>query len=117
VADGAAARRPAADLLGADGLGAVFFLLALPAGALGDIFDRRKLILRADVWRLTIATPLAALTVLHRISPWMLLLLTLEVSIGDALETPSWWAGQIAGCQMRSPWERVAVDYPRLSAN
>ncbi len=69
-----------------------FFLLALPAGALGDIFDRRKLILCTEAWMLAVTTLLAALTMLHRISPWMLLLLTLGISIGDALETPTWRA-------------------------
>src|ERR1700752_4101443 len=61
-----------------------FFLLALPAGALGDIFDRRKLILTTEVWMFSVAVVLAVLTVLH--------FLTLALSIGDALEAPSWRA-------------------------
>jgi len=69
-----------------------FFLLALPAGALGDILDRRKLIVTTEIWMLSVATVLAALTLLHWISPWMLLLLTLAISIGDALEAPTWRA-------------------------
>jgi MFS family permease len=69
-----------------------FFLLALPAGALGDIFDRRKLIVATEVWMFFVATALAALTLLHWITPWMLLLLTLALSIGDALEAPTWRA-------------------------
>jgi MFS family permease len=69
-----------------------FFLLALPAGALGDIFDRRKLIVTTEVWMLSVAVALAALTLLHWITPWMLLLLTLALSIGDALEAPTWRA-------------------------
>jgi MFS family permease len=69
-----------------------FFLLALPAGALGDIFDRRKLIIATEVWMALVAAAIAALTVLHWITPWMLLLLTLALSIGDALETPTWRA-------------------------
>ncbi|HEX8881752.1 MAG TPA: MFS transporter [Candidatus Acidoferrum sp.] len=69
-----------------------FFLLALPAGALGDIFDRRKLILASEVWMFLVATALAVLTLLHRITPWMLLLLTLALAIGDALEAPTWRA-------------------------
>jgi MFS family permease len=69
-----------------------FFLLALPAGALGDIFDRRKLILTTEVWMLCVAVALAALTLLHWITPWMLLFLTLALSIGDALEAPAWRA-------------------------
>src|ERR1700740_21188 len=42
-----------------------FFLLALPAGALGDILDRRKLILTMEVWMFSVAVVLAVLTVLH----------------------------------------------------
>jgi MFS family permease len=69
-----------------------FFLLALPAGALGDIFDRRKLIIATEVWMASVAAAIAALTLLHLITPWMLLLLTLALSIGDALEAPTWRA-------------------------
>lgn len=69
-----------------------FFLLALPAGALGDIFDRRKLIITTEVWMLFVAVALAALTLLHLITPWVLLLLTLALSMGDALEAPTWRA-------------------------
>jgi MFS family permease len=69
-----------------------FFLLALPAGALGDIFDRRRLILSTEIFMLSMAVALAALTLLNRITPWMLLLLTLALSIGDALEAPTWRA-------------------------
>jgi MFS family permease len=69
-----------------------FFLLALPAGALGDIFDRRKLIIITEVWMFSMAIALAALTLLHWLTPWLLLLLTLALSIGDALEAPTWRA-------------------------
>src|SRR5579862_728316 len=69
-----------------------FFLLALPAGALGDIFDRRKLILTTEIWMFSVALALAILTALHLITPWVLLLLTLALSIGDALEAPTWRA-------------------------
>jgi MFS family permease len=72
-----------------DGVGAT----VLPArAALGDIFDRRKLIVITEVWMLSVAVALAALTLLHWITPWMLLLLTLALSIGDALEAPTWRA-------------------------
>src|SRR6202521_1129402 len=39
-----------------------FFLLALPAGSIGDIFDRRKLILATEIWMLVIATVLTIVT-------------------------------------------------------
>jgi MFS family permease len=69
-----------------------FFLLALPAGALGDIVDRRKLIITTEVWMFAIAATLVALTLLHVLTPWLLLLLTLALAIGDALEAPTWRA-------------------------
>src|SRR5450755_4105319 len=53
-----------------------FFVLALPAGSVGDIFDRRKLILRTELWMLGIAIVLAATTITHTMAPWLLLLLS-----------------------------------------
>src|ERR1700684_1249759 len=69
-----------------------FFLLALPAGSLGDIFDRRKLILGTETWMLVIAVVLTVATFAGVMTPWLLLLLTLGLSIGDAVESPSWRA-------------------------
>jgi MFS family permease len=69
-----------------------FFLLALPAGAIGDIFDRRKLILSTETWMLGIAAVLAITTFAGVMTPWLLLLLTLGLSIGDAGESPAWRA-------------------------
>lgn len=69
-----------------------FFLLAVPAGAIGDIFDRRKLILGTEIWMLGIAAVLAVTTVAGAITPWLLLLLTLALSLGDAVESPAWRA-------------------------
>jgi MFS family permease len=69
-----------------------FFLLALPAGSIGDIFDRRKLILGTEIWMLTIATVLTVVTFTKTMTPWLLLLLTLALSLGDAIESPAWRA-------------------------
>src|SRR5262249_38430466 len=69
-----------------------FFLFALPAGALGDIVDRRKLILITEYWMVAAATALAILTISGVISPWLLLVLTFAVAAGDALETTTWRA-------------------------
>ena len=69
-----------------------FFLLALPAGSVGDIFDRRKLILGTEIWMLGIAVLLTVTTLFGVMTPWLLLLLTLALSIGDAVESPSWRA-------------------------
>src|SRR5580704_9433271 len=69
-----------------------FFLLALPAGALGDIVDRRRLILVTEYWMLAAAIALAVLTILGRMSPWLVLGLTFVLSAGAACEAPSWRA-------------------------
>lgn len=69
-----------------------FFLLALPAGALGDIVDRRKLILYTEFWMLGVAILLAVTTIAGLMTPWLLLLLTFALSAGDAIEAPSWRA-------------------------
>lgn len=69
-----------------------FFLLALPAGSIGDIFDRRKLILCTEIWMFAIATVLTVATFTGTMTPWLLLLLTLALSLGDAIEAPTWRA-------------------------
>jgi MFS family permease len=69
-----------------------YFLLALPAGAAGDIVDRRKLILSTESWMMAVALLLAVLTVAGHMTPWLLLALTFALSAGDAFETPSWRA-------------------------
>jgi MFS family permease len=69
-----------------------FFLFALPAGAIGDIVDRRRLILYAEAWMLCIATALAVTTIAGLMTPWLLLVLTFALSAGDAFESPTWRA-------------------------
>jgi MFS family permease len=69
-----------------------FFLFALPAGAIGDICDRRKLILFTEVWMAGLAIVLAVVTVAGVITPWLLLALTFAISAGDAFEAPTWRA-------------------------
>ena len=69
-----------------------YFLLALPAGAAGDIFDRRRLVLFTEVWMMGVALILAVLTIIGLTSPWLLLALTFALSAGDAFETPTWRA-------------------------
>ena len=69
-----------------------FFVFALPAGAIGDIVDRRRLILYTEFWMVGVATLLAVATIAGRMSPWLLLAMTFALSAGDAIETPTWRA-------------------------
>src|SRR5438876_280982 len=58
------------------------FLLALPAGALADIFDRRRILLIAQVWWFLTTAVLGVLTITGVIQPWMLLVITLAIVAG-----------------------------------
>src|SRR5258706_24880 len=64
-----------------------FFVFALPAGAIGDIVDRRKLILLTETWMVAVAVVLAVTTLTSSITPLVLLLLTFALSAGDASDT------------------------------
>ena len=71
---------------------APLFLLALPAGALADIVDRRRLLLYTQAWMLVSAVSLAALTFFGLTTPWVLLLLIFALGLGSALNAPAWQA-------------------------
>src|ERR1700752_3700181 len=45
-----------------------FFLLALPAGSIGDILDRRKIILYTETWMVGVAVVLAGITIAGKMS-------------------------------------------------
>jgi MFS family permease len=66
------------------------FLLSLPAGALADLVDRRKMLLTTQIWMATVALLLAAITLLGFNSPGLLLLLTFLLGLGGALNNPVW---------------------------
>ena len=69
-----------------------FFVLALPAGAVGDILDRRRIILATETWMIVVASLVAGLTLAGLMSPLLLLILTFALSSGDAFESPTWRA-------------------------
>src|SRR5277367_208749 len=67
-------------------------LLAFPAGALADIVDRRRLLLFSQGWMLIAAALLGALTIEHLTTPWSLLVLSLALGAGSAMNAPAWQA-------------------------
>jgi MFS family permease len=69
-----------------------FFVLAIPAGALADIVDRRRLLLVAQSWMLLVAVALAVVTFTGQMTPWLLLALTFLLGLGSALNAPAWQA-------------------------
>src|SRR3989442_3447349 len=67
-------------------------LLAFPAGALADIFDRRRILLLAQVWWFLTTALLGVLTITGVVQPWMLLVITLAIGAGSAVDLPAWQA-------------------------
>jgi len=68
------------------------FLVGLPAGALADIIDRRRLLLFWQGWMLVAAGALGLLTLLGATTPWLLLILTFALGLGSAMNAPAWQA-------------------------
>ena len=68
------------------------FLLALPAGALADIVDRRRLLIVTQFWMLGCSALLGVLTLAGAVDAWALLALTFALSCGAAMMTPAWAA-------------------------
>jgi predicted MFS family arabinose efflux permease/quinol monooxygenase YgiN len=67
-------------------------LLALPAGAIADIIDRRRLLIGVFLYFLVVISVLAVLTWLGLTTPWVLLAFTFAVGVGTALAMPAWSA-------------------------
>jgi MFS family permease len=68
------------------------FLLALPAGALADILDRRKLLVGAQVAIAIVVVIFALLVWAERVAPLGLLLFTFLAGGAAALTAPAWQA-------------------------
>jgi len=84
--------------------------LALPAGALADIVDRRRLLLITQSWMLGSAVALGLLTVAGAMTPWLLLFLTFTMGLGIALNTPAWQATTPDLVPPRELTEAVALN-------
>lgn len=68
------------------------FLFALPAGALADMLDKRRLILILEILTTLFSAVFALLVSLHAVTPGLLLLFILLVGTLGAIETPAWQA-------------------------
>ncbi len=68
------------------------FLFAIPAGALADIVDRRRLLIWGESAILITSTAFAALVWLHLITPISLLVFSFIVTVGSAVTAPAWQA-------------------------
>jgi len=66
------------------------FLLTVPAGALADIVDARRLIIGAQAFVCAVAVAFAALVLLRLATPAALLSTTFVLGAGGALAAPAW---------------------------
>ena len=67
-------------------------LFSLVAGAMADNFDRRRMMLWAQVFMLLVSTALALCTWAGLVTPWLLLLFTFFIGCGAAFNAPAWQA-------------------------
>jgi MFS family permease/branched-subunit amino acid transport protein/quinol monooxygenase YgiN len=68
------------------------FLFALPAGALADLVDRRKLLIVTQSAVLVTTALLGVLTQLDLVTPLVLLAFTFVAGVGAAMTAPAWQA-------------------------
>jgi len=68
------------------------FLVVLPAGALADMVDRRRLLLFTQSWMVVASAALGILTLMNVVGPWMLLVFTFLLGLGAAMNDPAWQA-------------------------
>ena len=67
-------------------------LLALPAGAVADIVDRRRLLIAVQTYLMIVAGALFVSTLLGYTTAWSLLGFTFALGVGTALMMPAWSA-------------------------
>ncbi|MDX2289926.1 MAG: MFS transporter [Hyphomicrobiaceae bacterium] len=65
-------------------------LFALPAGAMADLFDRKRLLIALAAFKASLAVLLGILTALGLVSAWSLLAITFLLGVGSALMAPVW---------------------------
>ena len=68
------------------------FLVVLPAGALADIVDRRRLLLFTQGWMVVASAALGILTLFDAVNPWVLLVFTFLLGLGAVMNDPAWQA-------------------------
>jgi MFS family permease len=67
-----------------------FFFFTLPAGALADVVDRKKLLSLMNLWLAAMAASLAVLAWLHLLSPYVILASVFLIGVGFAFNAPAW---------------------------
>jgi MFS family permease len=66
-----------------------FTLFTLPAGAIADMVDRKKILLTVQIWHASIAFALAILWMAHLLNPYLILVSAFLFSAGFAFGSPA----------------------------
>ncbi|MFC3213477.1 MFS transporter [Novosphingobium panipatense] len=85
-------------------------LFGVFAGAIADNYDRRLVMLTAQVGMLVVSAALAALAYAQLLTPFLLLAFTLSVGIGTALNSPAWQASVRQQVPQRELTQAIALN-------
>ncbi len=85
-------------------------LFGVFAGAIADNFDRRRVMLVAQLGMLVTSAALSALTWAGLITPTLLLAFTLTVGIGSSLNSPAWQASVRQQVPLRDLPQAIALN-------
>jgi MFS family permease len=66
-----------------------YTLFTLPAGAIADMVDRKKILLVIQLWHASIAIALAILWMAHLLNPYLILASVFLFSVGFAFGSPA----------------------------
>ncbi len=91
------------------------FLLSLPAGALADIVDRRRLLLLVTVCMAAVSALLAAATQGGLMTPTLLVAGLLVAGVGTAMMTPV--LQSLTPAMVQRPWLRQAIALNSMGTN
>jgi len=86
------------------------FLLALPAGALADIVDKRLFIITTQTWMLLASALLAVLTYAGWTGAATLLMLTFAIGLGSAMNNPAWGTVMSQAVPRRDLVQAIALN-------
>lgn len=89
-------------------------LVAVPAGAMADMYDRRKIALVGLAFATVCAAMLSTIALLNLTTPWLLLCFSSLIGVGVALYGPAWQASvseQVKPEQLPAAVGLAAVSY------
>lgn len=85
-------------------------LVGMFAGAIADNYDRRRVMLAAQITMLVVSAALAAMTYAGLVTPYLLLAFTISVGVGTALNSPAWQASVRQQVGLRDLPQAIALN-------